>query len=165
MTDRTPVRTELAIRRAANTDSDGVIALIDSVLREYGDRVHLEKADRDLTEIESTYNGAFWVLCDGEKVLGTVAITCDAQSPEVCFLKRLYLSRTLRGTGWGERLLERAIDAARDAGHTRMHFWTDIRFTRAHAFYERRGFVSDGRTRTLDDAWEPYTEYFYSRDL
>lgn len=157
---------EFTIRAATNADAESVIALIDRVYREYGDRVHLEKVDRDLVDLENAYaRGGFWLLDDGETVRGTVAITPCNDAPDTCYLKRLYLDPALRGTGWGACLLEHAIGRAQQRGLRRMNFWTDVRFTRAHAFYEKHGFVADGRTRTLDDAWEPYTEFFYSRAL
>ncbi len=109
--------------------------------------------------------GHFMVLDDAGKIRATVAITPDNQRPGVCFLKRLYLDSNLRGTGAGARLLEWFLNTARDLGMRRAELWSDVRFERAHAFYRKNGFQNDGTTRDMDDAWIPYREYFYFKDL
>lgn len=157
----------LTLRPATPEDRDSIIRLIDTVYREYGDRICLDRVDCDLLQLDQHYGpGCFMVLEHPEGgVRGTVAIVPDTDRPEVCWLKRLYLDAGLRGTGWGLRLLEWACDAARAWGARRMEFWSDTRFTRAHAFYEKHGFIRNGVVRTLDDGWAPYSEYFFYREL
>jgi putative acetyltransferase len=144
------------------------MALIDAVYREYGDRLCLENADRDLLDIDGHYlkiGGAFIVLDEAGQVRGTHAVLPEATRPGVCYFRRLYLEAALRGSPWGTRLMQWAIDWARDHGMRRIEFWSDTRFTRAHAFFTRLGFQRDGRLRTMDDGWLPYQEYFFFRDL
>lgn len=145
-------------------DTEGIIALIDGIYREYGDRVHLEQAEADLKDIPAHFEpGNFQVLDDVGTVRGTVAIAADGA--DVCYLKRLYLDSGLRGQDWADTLLEWAVDAARGLGAQRMALWSDVRFGRAHRFYHKHGFERDGRVRTMNDAWEPYSEYFYAKEL
>jgi hypothetical protein len=47
----------------------------------------------------------------------------------------------------------------------RIEFWSDTRFTRAHAFFARLDFHRDGRIRSMDDGYMPYQEYFFFRNL
>ena len=130
----------------------GVLELIGSVFAEY--RLTFEPAgyDADLTRIRDVYigsGGAFWVLLDGERVVGTVAVV--PLSPAEVEIKRVYLDSALRGKGIGSRLVEHAIVWAVQRGHTRATLWSDIKFTRAHVMYERLGFVRFG-IRDCDDA-------------
>lgn len=156
----------ILLRPARETDREGIIALIDSVYRIYGDRICLEGADKDLSEIPHSYRGGhFDVLAGDTRIWGTVALVPAADIPEVGYLRRMYLDPDLWGTGWGLRMIDWARDRARDMGISRLEFWSDTRFERAHAFYRKCGFVSDGSTRTLHDAWEPYDEFFFSGDV
>lgn len=157
----------MKFRRVTNEDSEGVISLIDSIYREYGDRVCLEGADKDLTDLAAHYDdGRFMVLeDDAGKILGTVALTIRNEEPGCCYMRRLYLHPDLRGGGQGQRLVEWVLTAARRSGATRIEFWSDTRFSRAHSFYGKLGFQHDGTTRTMNDGWEPYDEFFYHLDL
>jgi len=63
----------------------------------------------------------------------------------------MYLEAGRRGTGRAERLLDLVRGRAREVGAREVELWSDTRFTRAHRFYERHGFVRTGRTRELND--------------
>ena len=62
-------------------------------------------------------------------------------------LSRMYVLAGQRGTGLGRDLLVQAEDHARAAGGQRMVLWSDVLFTRAHAFYEKHGYVRRGGLR------------------
>ena len=159
--------TNLSLRPAAVSDEPGIVALIDRVYAEYGDRICLEDADGDLLQIEEYYvtpGGAFVVLTDGLRILGTHAILPLPQAG-ACTFRRLYLDFSLRGSGWGTKLMEWALQAARESGFSRVEFWSDTRFSRAHRFFERLGFVRSGEIRDMHDGHVPYQEYFFFREL
>jgi putative acetyltransferase len=109
--------------------------------------------------------GAFVILDDGGTICGSHAVLPYADRPGVCTFRRLYLAPTLRGTGWGERLMQWAFDWARTAGLSRVEFWSDVRFVRAHRFFRRLGFVQSGEVREMHDGAMPYREFFFFRDL
>jgi putative acetyltransferase len=158
----------LSLRPARATDQPAIMALIDTVYREYGDRLCPESADQDLLDIEGHYcraGGAFVVLDDAGQVRGTHAVLPEAARPGVCIFRRLYLETALRGGPWGQQLMQWALDWARMQRMHRVEFWSDTRFTRAHRFFARCGFQRDGRLRTMQDGWIPYQEYFYFLDL
>jgi putative acetyltransferase len=155
------------LRPAQPQDCDAIIALIDDVLSEYGDRLSLDVADRDLLDIDGYYiaaGGVFVVLEDMGRIRGTHAAIPVPQQPGVCIFRRLYLETGLRGGPWGSRLMQWALDWAREHGMRRIEFWSDTRFERAHRFFARFGFQRDGRIRTVEDGWLPYQEYFYFLD-
>ena len=131
------------LRPATEADREGIIALIDRVYRIYGDRICLKGADKDLSEIPLSYRGGHFDVVAGEsRIWGTVALVPAPDTPEVGYLRRMYLDPDLWGSGWGSRLIEWARDRARDMGISRLEFWSDTRFERAHAFYRKCGFVS-----------------------
>ena len=124
---------------------DAILALIGSIFAEYGLTFDPAGYDADLTRIEKKYRGAggdFWVLENDGRVVGTVAVV-PLSSDEV-EIKRVYLDASLRGQGWGSRLVEHALAWARGHGHRRARLWSDVKFARAHVMYERLGFVRTG---------------------
>src|SRR5438128_397532 len=87
--------------------TDAVLALIGGVFAEYGLTFDPTGYDADLTRIEEKYRGAggdFWVLEEAGRVVGTVAVV--PLSPTEIEIKRVYLEASLRGQGWGRRLVE-----------------------------------------------------------
>jgi putative acetyltransferase len=156
-----------SLRPAQPQDRDAIIALIDDVLSEYGDRLSLDVADRDLLDLDGYYvaaGGMFIVLEDMGRIRGTHAAIPVPQQSGVCVFRRLYLETGLRGGPWGSRLMQWALDWAREHGMHRIEFWSDTRFERAHRFFARFGFQRDGRIRTVEDGWLPYQEHFYFLD-
>jgi putative acetyltransferase len=152
------------LREYAPRDRDAVVALIDRVYSEYGERLCLENADRDLLKVPSFYgNGNFLVLEADGGVVGSVAVALK-EGP-VCALKRLYLDSGFRGHDWSRHMLFWAMDRGRACGKRRMELWSDTRFTRAHAFYVKHGFRFDGRIRTMHDNYAPYDEFYFDIDL
>ena len=98
----------MQLRPTRPEDQAAIMALIDAVYREYGDRLCLENADRDLLDIDVHYmqaGGAFVVLDDAGRVRGTHAVLPEATRARVCVFRRLYLEAGLRG---GSRLLDQA---------------------------------------------------------
>jgi putative acetyltransferase len=158
----------LHLRPAHPEDQEAIMTLIDTVYREYGDRLCPEQADSDLLDIDGHYvklGGAFIVLDDAGHVRGTHATLPDTTQPGICILRRLYLEAALRGGPWGPQLMQWAIDWAQTHGMRRLEFWSDTRFTRAHVFFGRFGFQRDGRVRSMHDGWMPYQEYFFFCEL
>jgi putative acetyltransferase len=156
------------LRPACNADSPQIQALIARCFAEYGEQVCLEGADKDLLDLHGNYdqcNGAFVVLEIDAQIRGTHAVLPMEERPEVCYLRRLYLDSDLRGSGWGDRLMVWAVEWAQEHQMKRVEFWSDIRFKRAHRFFGRYGFETDGRVRQMNDNVEPYKEIFFFLDL
>ncbi len=158
----------LVLRPWQPSDQHGVIDLINSVYEEYGDRICLEQADSDLTNVSANYvalGGAFVVLADRHRIVGSHAVLPYAGRSGICTFRRLYLSPDLRGSGSGEWLMNWAVDWAIERGMNRVEFWSDTRFSRAHTFFERCGLQRDGKVRHMADGSMPYSEYYFSAAL
>lgn len=152
------------IEPAGAPDVPAVIRLIGRVFDEYG--LILEPAEElpDLLAYPGHYvhpRGAFFVIRDGSEVVGSVGVERTDES--AAELHRLYLDRVLRGRGLGRALVEAVLAWCRTEGLRHLALWTDTRFDRAHALYERMGFRRTGE-RAMADV-NRSREYRYERPV
>ena len=142
------------IREGHDTDAEGFIALIGACWAEYPGCVL--DVDGEVPELRAlaTYfrdqGGKLWAAERDGRILGMVGTRPlkDDAAWEIC---RMYVDAEARGIGLAADLLRTAEDHARAAGAERLVLWTDTRFTRAHGFYEKHGYVRQGSIRILDD--------------
>lgn len=143
-----------AIREGRDSDAEGFIALIGACWAEYpGCILDVDGEVPELRALASYFHdqgGMLWAAeRDGRVVgmVGTRPLKEDA-AWEIC---RMYVDAAARGEGLAAALLRAAEEHARAAGAERLVLWTDTRFTRAHGFYEKHGYVRQGSIRILDD--------------
>ena len=106
--------------------------------------------------------GAFFVIRNKEEtIVGSVGV--ERLTKISAELHRLYLDGDLRGQGLGRSLVDAAIAWCRAEGIGHLILWSDTRFDRAHALYERMGFTRTGE-RALNDVNQS-REYRYERAL
>lgn len=141
------------IRSGVDGDAEGFIALIGACWAEYPGCVL--DVDAEVPELRALASyiwdkgGALWTAERAGQVVGLVGTYPEDQGAWA--ISRLYLDRSLRGTGLADRLLDRAEAHAIAANARRLALWTDTRFERAHRFYERRSYVRSGPIRALAD--------------
>ena len=109
--------------------------------------------DSDILAIEEIYNksdcGCFWVaesIDDNntqqqQKIVGTTAVRNLKQFESTCELKRMYVLNEFRRLGLGQKLLDIAIDFARNVGYSRMVLDSSKTLCAARALYLKKGFV------------------------
>jgi putative acetyltransferase len=103
-----------------------------------------------------------WVLDGADGTInGCICATPDGNGDGAgaVELHKFYLASHLRGSGLAQALAAKVFDCASETGATSLFLWTDTRFTRAHRFYEKLGFVRQPETRLLGDISD--TEEFY----
>jgi putative acetyltransferase len=130
------------LRIADNSDRQDIWRLINVILSSYGLTMDAKTIDIDLTDIEGNYwnkKGAFFVLMDGKKVIGTVALHYESET--VCELGRMYLDASYRGKGLGRGLLEHALATAKASGFKDVFLKTASVLTEAISLYSRAGFI------------------------
>jgi len=64
----------------------------------------------------------------------------SAQTPRIAKLRLVLVEPEARGTGLAQRLLDTAMDFARDAGYSTMRLWTHQSHVAAGRLYARNGF-------------------------
>lgn len=148
----------ISVRPATNADSENVKALVFGVLREYGLESDPDGTDADLSDIEANYiraGGAFEILEDDRgNLLGTVGLfPMDETTVE---LRKMYFDKTLRGRGFGKKVLERMIERARGLGFKKIYLETASVLREAIGLYEKYGFeptVEGIHSRRCDAAY------------
>jgi putative acetyltransferase len=133
------------IRAVMEPDVGAVVALVRSVLADYGLTFgEGSETDAQLTTLPASYTdagGAFWVALLGGAIVGTVGVY--PVSDGVLELRKMYLLRDARGRGIGQRLLDVATAFASARGARALVLDTTEQMKDARALYERNGFVRD----------------------
>ena len=128
---------DIKIRRA-DTAEPAVRELLDEVLAELSERYGGPGDDTPIGETDFTPpNGMFFVLDDGERLLGCAGWRRHGEDAE---LKRMFTVRAARGRGLARRLLTKIEDSAREAGFRRVILETGDRQPEAIALYESAGY-------------------------
>ena len=142
------------VRKAEETDSEAVIALVRECWSQYPGVVF--DLDAELPELKNFaryyrgLEGEAWVArLDGE-IAGCAAITPEDQ-PGVWMLQKLYVLPSARRHGIATALVREAEMAACAADAVRMVLWSDTRFVESHAFYASLGYEKIPLTRELND--------------
>jgi putative acetyltransferase len=140
------------IREYKLSDTEPVLALITSVLTEYGFSPDIGGLHHDLELAGQRYlrnRADFWVAELDGALVGTVAVRPkDEVTSE---LKRLYVNPAVRGHGIGQLLYTQAETFAVSAGYEKIWLDSSRRFTQARRLYERNGFVL---VVELNNDWE-----------
>ena len=140
---------EIVIRSARDDDAAGLIELIGGVFAEYpGCVLDVDGEIPELRSIASTFaalGGRFWIAEREGPVVGSIGFSpAEGDGIE---LRKLYVHRTARRRGLGAALCEEVERAARERGASFVELWSDTRFTDAHRFYAKRGYVRGPETR------------------
>ncbi len=158
------------LRPVTDADSAGLARLIAACFAEYDGCLYEPAEFPELVAPAAHYaaRGAeLWVMAaegriaQGNRILGSVAIT-PVPAQGACEITKVYLDAALRGSGAGEALMAQASARAVAFGLPDLVLWTDTRFTRAHRFYEKLGFVKRPVIRYLADVSASW-EYRYER--
>ena len=143
----------MPIRLGRDDDGPGLVRLIRACWAEYEDCVL--DVDREAPELRALAShmaarrGALFVAGDAEGCL-TLAPSGDGQSGN-WWIERMYVAPAHRGAGLAHLLMDRAEATARAGGATRLSLHSDTRFTRAHAFYEKRSFLRRHPAKVWND--------------
>lgn len=129
----------LQIRPIREDEVEAARRVISAVFLEFFGHAPVEFEDTD--DILSEYSGddgAFLVLVDGERVVGTGAIRRLDEG--TCELKRMWFLREYRGRGFGKEMARMLMDSARQKGYQRIRLDTAPNLEQAVGLYSRLGF-------------------------
>jgi ribosomal protein S18 acetylase RimI-like enzyme len=90
----------------------------------------------------------FLAVVAGEDV-GLAGIGRSHAHPEDASLSMLWIAPQARGTGLADRLVEAALNSARERGYPRVRLWVNDVNNSAAQLYERHGFTPTGVTGTF----------------
>lgn len=157
---------DFLIREGADDDGPGLARLIAGVFDEYEGCLYEPSEFPELERPASAYaerGGRLWVVAQDDRLVGALAIAAHHRPGEF-EISKVYLDKAVRGKGLAAALLAGADAFAAASGAARLSLWTDTRFGRGHAFYERHGFVRMPGVRALHDA-SATLEYHFARDV
>ena len=125
-----------------NSHKAGVFEFTDKCFKELGKPFEPEGRHSFYNNIESEFD-QFWCLLSDGIVAGTAAIKrIDEATAE---LKAMYLSKSLRGHGYGYKMLDQAINYCKDKGYKRIVLDSMSSYTDALRLYRRYGFSETER--------------------
>jgi putative acetyltransferase len=147
-------RLERSLRAVTDADADGLVALVAAAYDEHpGCVLDLPGVDADLVAPATTAarrGGRWWVVEDHGRIVASVG-TGPVDDAGTLELKRLYVAASHRRRGLASALVDRVERHAAGLGASEVTLWSDTRFDRAHALYDRRGYDDTGDRRQLHD--------------
>ncbi len=148
------------IRLATNEDGMKLAALIAGCFSEYEGCLYEPSEFPELLRPADHYDALsarLWCV-DGPGATLVGSISARPWPERGCVeIGKMYVAMSQRGNGLAQRLMQEALAFARGTNAREMMLWTDTRFTRAHAFYEKLGFVRQMGERASGDVsftWE-----------
>ncbi len=106
-----------------------------------------------LAEVSRDPNNALWVADVGGRVVGAYQLTMIRhvayRGGRVAQIENVIVDPAFRGSGIGTRMMHHAMAQAREGKCFRVQLTSNTVRTRAHAFYERLGFVASHRGMKL----------------
>jgi putative acetyltransferase len=137
--------TEPLVRPIRPSDDPALAAIIREVMKSVGaDVAGSSIHDAEVDEMHANYTGpraAYFVVEDGGHVLGGGGIgPLAGGDADTCELRKMYFLPELRGRGYGERVLRRCLDAARERGYQRCYLETRDGMEAAQKLYVKIGF-------------------------
>ena len=134
---------DFVIRSWEKRDRAAVSSLIAQVLAEYGLDWDPTDPDRDVVEVETFYQqtgGEFWVVEQGEKILGTAGYYPISRGNKAVEIRKMYLLRAVRGKGLGTFLLKRLESAIAQQNYQEIWVETVTALKEAIKLYEKNGY-------------------------
>lgn len=151
----------LKIREYKNTDNQSLVEMISTILAEYNMSLDFQGPDKDLEDLQNIYfnnKGVFFVAELAGKIIGSVAVS--KIDDEKCELRKLYILKEHRGRGFGQILLDRAIDFALLNGYRKMELEVSDKHKGAIRLYKKLGFANTGIRSCC-----PRCDFIYAKEL
>lgn len=157
------------IRKIQKKDEPAVADVIRIVMSSYdcaGEGYSIE--DPEVDSMYDYYNNpesAFYIVEDTEGVIqgcGGIGPLTGADEA-ICELRKMYFYPSLRGHGFGKKMVELCIETARDLGYQKMYLETLDRMKRANHLYAKMGF--EKLPNTLGNTGHSQCDAYYAKDL
>jgi len=131
---------EFSFREGKNQDSDQIIALVYSVLNEYGLIPEPDGVDKDLQAVEDSYkDGYFGVIENSSGIVATYGLfPLDDQAVEI---RKMYARRKARGKGLGKWMVNHLVEIAKYNGYKVVELETASQLKEAISLYQKIGFI------------------------
>jgi putative acetyltransferase len=142
--DSDPAR-KFTMRAIRREDNPALASLLQTVMPEFdimGPGTSL--MDPEISRMHESYRGkrAFYVvLRKGDRVVGGAGIgPLPGADRRICELRKAYLLPEARGLGFGRKLVEECLKAAKARGYAQCYLETVRKMRQARGLYEKMGF-------------------------
>lgn len=110
-------------------------------------KADFERRAASFQTILTERKGQYYLAFDGDKPCGLCCTRSgrDADLPEYGEVVSLYTLKEFWGCGVGKLLMDTALAELKRLGYHKVFLWVFERNTRARRFYEKYGFVFDGK--------------------
>jgi putative acetyltransferase len=138
---------EIIIRDVVAADNQQLIELVQTTLAEFGAKKGdgFAMDDEELLNMYESYQllGKHYYVIEKEgKILGGAGVAPleDDNNPNMCELRKMYFSPSLRGQGMGKIMIDQCILKAKEMGYVGMYLETINDMKIAQKLYLSRGF-------------------------
>ena len=136
----------ITIRLIEQSDNAALAAIIRNALKEFNANkpgtVYFDDSTDHLHELFQPEKGIYHVaLMNGHIVGGAGIYRTEGLDDDTCELVKMYLSSTARGNGLGKLLLQKCLNAAKEAGYKKVYLETMPELVVAVPMYEKFGFT------------------------
>lgn len=135
----------LEIRLILPKDDPGIGRLIRSILEEFNvPKVGTAYEDASLDCMFDTYqksNARYFIVAEGTDIYGGGGIApLDNYLNEYCELQKMYFHKSIRGKGYGRKMMDLCLAFATTQGYTHCYLETMEYMDKAQSLYRHSGF-------------------------
>jgi putative acetyltransferase len=149
------IPSEFSSRPGINGDSEQIIKLVYSVLREYGLIPEPDGVDSDLKAVEDSYKeGFFGVVVKNDTIVATYGLYPLSQT--TVEIRKMYALPSARGKGLGKWMVNHLIEIASFNGYAEVELETASPLKEAIGLYQKSGFIeknSENKTPRCDKSF------------
>lgn len=130
------------IRKAALSDMDAVYGFLCDL---EGEKLDYAGFSAVFTENLSNPKVHYFVLQKDEEIAGFISLHIQRllhHTAPIGEIQELYISPEVRGEGMGRRLVETAVNKARESGCKQVEVCCNQKRLKTHKFYEHIGFMN-----------------------
>lgn len=137
-------------RNIVSKDNAAVAKIIRDSLEDFNavkpGTVYFDETTDRLSDVFSAPRSAYFVIeVDGELAGGAGIFPTEGLPTDTCELVKMYVSKKFRGKGYGQMLLEKCMQQAKQEGFKKMYIESMPELSNALGMYEKNGFVYIGQ--------------------
>lgn len=136
----------MIIRKIQITDNPFIKDIIQSTLIEFGlpttGTAYEDYETQNMFEAYQKDNEVYYILEDNNKVVGGGGIKAlNGNQNNICELQKMYFYPEARGKGYGKKLFNKCMVAAKEFGYQQCYLESDIKLKVAISMYKKNGFI------------------------
>jgi putative acetyltransferase len=136
----------MLIRKIVADDNYALAGIIRNSLMEFNaakpGTVYFDETTDHLSGVFTQERSAYFVMVVGDEIAGGAGFYPTEGLPEnTCELVKIYLAKEFRRKGFGEMLLQKCMEEAKNEGYKKMYLESMPELTNAIPLYEKNGFT------------------------